>query len=158
MWRTVRSLGPYCPPVNFNSHQSQTCSLVQGRTVRAPGADCPPFNFEAYKRDTLSGTTFEIKWRTIRPPGPDRPRAHQRHCKLSGTGADCPPLWCGLSAVTQSALELSLISKLFKMPLALMHATRHFEQNGTKDPSSMSTQPLLIVRLSIQQIRSLFIH
>ena len=25
-----------------------------------------------------------------------------------------------------------------------MHATRHFEQNGTKDPSSMSTQPLLI--------------
>ena len=37
-----------------------------------------------------------------------------------------------------------------------MHATRNFEQNGTKDPSSMSTQPLLIVRLPIQQTRSLF--
>ena len=83
-------------------------SEISRRTVLSPWADCPPFNFEAHQRDTLSGTFVEIKWRTVRPPGPDRPRAHQSLCKLSGTAADCPPLRCGLSAVTQSALKLIL--------------------------------------------------
>ena len=95
--RTVRSLTfqpkPEKQPLWYKSE-------ISWRTVRAPLADCPSFNFEAHQRDTLSGTFFEIKWRTVRPPGPDRPRAHQSLCKLSGTGADCPPLRCGLSAVT----------------------------------------------------------
>ena len=75
---------------------------------------------------------------------------------LSGTCADRPRSMertvraCAVSSQTCS------FSNLVKASLALMHAPRHFEQNGTKDPSSMSTQPLLIVRLPIQQIRSLF--
>ena len=90
-------------------------SEISRWTVRAPWVDCPPFNFEAHQRDTLSGTFFEIKWRAVRPPGPDRPRAHQRLCKLSGMVADCPPLVCGLSTVTQSALNLSCFPKLINI-------------------------------------------
>ena len=116
--RTVRASGADRPQFTFQPKPEKQPlwykSEISRRTVRAPGADCPPFNFEAHQRDTLSGTTFEIKWRTVRLPGPDRPRAHQRLCKLSGTGADCPPLRCGLSAVTQSALKLSLFLKTFQ--------------------------------------------
>src|SRR6185503_3733803 len=64
-----------------------------GRTVREPTRD--------------SASSLE-RSRSVRTSGPDCPPAHQSFCKLSGTGADCPPLWRGLSAVTQSALELSL--------------------------------------------------
>ena len=145
--RTVRSLTFEPKPTDTLSgtslKNSGGPSAHLGRTVREPTRD--------------SASSLE-RSRTVRPSSADCPPAHQSLCKLSGTGADCPPLWCGLSAVTQSALELSLFQIFFKTPLALMHATRHFEQNGTKDPSSMSTQPLLIVRLSIQQIRSLLIH
>ena len=35
--RTVRPLGPDCPPVTSKNHQSQTCSLERLRTIRSPG-------------------------------------------------------------------------------------------------------------------------
>ena len=77
---------------------------------------------------------FQNVWRTVRAPGADR-----------------PPLGSQLKLLTP-------FSNLFEISLALMHASRHFEQNDTKDPSSTSTRPLLMVRLSIQQIRSFVIH
>ena len=55
-----------------------------------------------------------------------RPRPRERTVRL-----------CAVSSQTCS------FSNLVKASLALMHAPRHFEQNGTKDPSSTSTQPPL---------------
>ena len=100
--RTVRSLTfepkPEKQPLWYKPEISR-------RTVRAPWADCPPFNFEAHTDRHPFWYKFEIQWRTVRPPGPDRPRAHQRHCKLSGTVADWPPLWAGLSASPPEPLQ-----------------------------------------------------
>ena len=92
--RTVRSLTFEPKP---EKHPLWYKSEISRRTVRAPWADCPPFNFEAHTDRHPFWYKFEIQWRTVRPSGPDRPRAHQSHCKLSGTGADCPPLPSQLS-------------------------------------------------------------
>src|SRR6185312_3669493 len=85
-------------------------SAPHGRTVRRstlkPTPDRHPFWY-----------TFEVQWRTVRPPGPDRPRAHQRHCKLSGTSADCPPLWCGLSASPPEPLQVLWNGRGLSAPL-----------------------------------------
>src|SRR6185437_1457435 len=68
----------------------------------------------AVRQPTRASVSSLERWRTVRPFGPDCPPAHQSLCKLSGTGADCPPLRRGLSAVTQSALELSLFQNSSK--------------------------------------------
>ena len=101
--RTVRASGADRPQLTFQPKPEKQPlwykTEISRRTVRAPWPDCPPFNFEAHTRETHFLVQFEIQWRTVRPPGPDCPPAHQSLCKLSGTGADCPPLWCGLSAL-----------------------------------------------------------
>ena len=100
--RTVRSLTFEPKP---EKHPLWYKPEISRRTVRAPWADCPPFNFEAHTDRHPFWYKFEIQWRTVRPSGPDRPRAHQRLCKLSGTVADCPPLWAGLSASPPEPLQ-----------------------------------------------------
>ena len=133
--RTVRASGADRPQLTFQPKPEKQPlwykTEISRRTVRAPWPDCPPFNFEAQTRQTpflvqnlkysggpsahLGRTVREPtrdsassleRSRTVRPSGPDCPLAHQSLYKLSGTGADCPPLWSGLSAVTQSALKL----------------------------------------------------
>ena len=134
--RTVRASGADRPQLTFQPKPEKQPlwykTEISRRTVRAPWPDCPPFNFEAHTRETpfsgkkkySSGPSAHLgqtvrqptrasarsleRARTVRPSGADCPPAHQSHCKLSGTGADCPPLRRGLSAVTQSALKLSL--------------------------------------------------
>ena len=88
--RTVRSLTlkptPETPFLVQKLKYSSGPSAHLGRTVRQP---------------TRASASSLERSRTVRPSGPDSPPAHQSLCKLSGTGADCPPLRCGLSAVTQ---------------------------------------------------------
>ena len=157
------------------THQRQTSSLVQTekdrRTVRAQGADYPPFNLENHQRPKHLWYNFSNSRRTVRAP------EHQPNQWniLSGTFwvrvVDRPPTWAGLSAsqiyFPPDSYMLSgtgadcphigsqhsnlIFSNFFKTSLALMHASRHFEQNGTKDLSTTSTRPLLIARLSIQK-------
>ena len=108
-WRTVRapvadrpvkSSNPPETNIVSGTNLSLACgpSAPQERTVRSLTFDPKPEKHPLWYR-------FEKQWRTVRPPGPDRPRAHQRHCKLSGTVADCPPLWAGLSASPPESLQ-----------------------------------------------------
>jgi len=55
--------------------------------------------------------------------------------------ADRPPIKPGPSSLgSQYSTFSNQVSILFKTKLALMHASRHFEQNGTRDPSSTSAK------------------
>ena len=163
--RTVRAQGADHPLFILEIHQRQQCLWYKlsnsRRTVRTPGANRLPYRSSPQPEKTPSLVHFELERRTVRPPGPDYPPANLnshssstgslvRVRTVSATEADCPHLCSQLSNL--------IFFKSLKTSLALMHASRNFEQNGTKDPSTTSTRPLLIVRLSIQQIRSFFIH
>src|SRR6185503_15565708 len=100
-------------------------SAPQERTVRSLTFDPKPEKHPLWYR-------FEKQWRTVRPPGPDRPRAHQRHCKLSGTVADCPPLWAGLSAT---------LGRTVRQPTR--DSASSLERARTVRPSGADCPPLL---------------
>ena len=135
--RTVRAPGADRLQLRDLTHQRQTSSLVQNRislrTVRAPRADRPQFTFQPKPEKQPLWYKFEISRRTVRSPWPDCPpfnfEAHTRETPFlvqkRNTVADRPPNWAGLSAsppeplqalwngrglsaVTQSALKLSL--------------------------------------------------
>ena len=117
--RTVRVLLADRPQFRHSEHSERqrlwTIFSTNKWTVRTPVADRPPFILKTHQRPNTSLVKKRNSLRTVRAPRADRPQAHQRLCKLSGTVADCPPLVCGLSAVTQSALNLSCIPKLINI-------------------------------------------
>ena len=72
---------------------------------------------------------------------------------------DRPPFRDELSALRQSTLKFDLFFKLFKTWLTLMHASRHFEQNGTRDPSSTRAKtPLDIDSMAIYPTNPVIFH
>ena len=125
-WRTVRAPRADRPQFNFSAQTRETPFLVQIRNTvadRPPTwaglSASPPEPLQALwngrglsaplwtvRQPTRATASSLERARTVRPYGADCPPAHQSLCKFSGTVADCPPLWCGLSAVTQSALKL----------------------------------------------------
>ena len=106
-------------------------------------------------------TKLDNKGRTVRPTGPDHPPykifAHQRQtCLWPSFPQSCEPSTHLGRTVrhSQSAQHMKPSFHFLKTLLAFMHATRIFEQNGTREHSSKGTRTLLIVQLFILLIRS----